>query len=51
MPLFIFLPISLYQLKTSESDRYSDVSRGYIERDQWHEMGQRTVICAERVQS
>ena len=28
----------LYPLKTCESDRFSDVFRGYRKRDQWHEM-------------
>ena len=50
MPLFIFLPIFLYPLKTSENHSYSDVSSGYLERDQWHEMDQSTIICADHVQ-
>ena len=29
----------LYTLKTLENQWFSDVLRGYIYRDQWHEMG------------
>lgn len=39
--LFHFTDLFLYLLKTSQNQRFSDIL-GFIESDQWDEMGQET---------